>query len=457
MRHQPFFWIYRFLLLVAFSTLGLVLLSTVRYGGVPQEITRVSVVTEIHSGESYADRSGGMENVLHGLQNGSLRDQRQRVGDTGREREYSLAQHFRLHTLEAALTLGVCGNPQKFRSIVPRDTWRKAHKVCHAVQYFKQWFSIINTQQYSYQFVIPAREICNKDTDTVVLIHSHHGHSDRRTAIRDTWGGAVQRNTWPNATVTNKVKVAFLFGVQAQGTLDLTLGREADIHGDIIQGSFMESYGNLTLKSLMGLKWVLTYCPQVKYVIKSDDDMFINFPVLLYELRRRDMRNSILGHYRPTTMVQRDDKWREITANFPFVYYPPYVSGASYVISGDLVPELYDASKYVPYLGVEDVYTTGILAKLIGAKHVRIHGDRFLFGRKPHVCDVIGGRPPILTGTGVNASHQIRLWRSIQTGTTSSCSEAPVERRLEQGGRAGKNIISSKDSWASVMDKIGPL
>ena len=114
MRHQPSFWIYRVLLLLAFSTLGLVLLSTVRYGGVPQEITRVSVVTEIHSGESYADRSAGMENVLHGLQNGSLRDQRQRVGDTGREREYSVAQHFRLHTLEATLTLGVCGNPQKF-------------------------------------------------------------------------------------------------------------------------------------------------------------------------------------------------------------------------------------------------------------------------------------------------------------------------------------------------------
>ncbi len=43
---------------------------------------------------------------------------------------------------------------------------------------------------------------------------------------------------------------------------------EHQLYGDIVQGSFLESYRNLTLKAVMGLKWVTTYCSNAKYVIK---------------------------------------------------------------------------------------------------------------------------------------------------------------------------------------------
>ncbi len=355
----------------------------------------------------------------------------------------TLCKTSRVHTRETALQLGVCGNFNKFHNVVPKDLWTRVRSVCNEIQYFTQWHSVINN--YSYESVIPGRELCDKDTDTVVLIHSHHTHRDRRRAIRDTWGRAVQKNTWPNATVTNKVKVGFLFGIRPQGTrgLDLALTTEYNIHRDIIQGSFIESYGNLTLKSLLGLKWVLTYCSHVKYVIKSDDDMFINFPVLLDELARQNMNRSILGNYLSSSKVLRTGKWKADVAGYPFLFFPPYVSGGCYVISGDLVPELYEASKYVRYLNLEDVYITGILVKVIDAKHIRMYG--FLFDRRPHVCDVIGRRPPIWTGAGMEAYYQIRLWRSIQTGITgSSCSETAVEQSLKQEDRAWKAKIQER-------------
>jgi hypothetical protein len=34
----------------------------------------------------------------------------------------------------------------------------------------------------------------------------------------------------------------------------------------------------------MSLKWVLYYCPGVRYVLKADDDTFVNTPVLMRSL-----------------------------------------------------------------------------------------------------------------------------------------------------------------------------
>ena len=43
---------------------------------------------------------------------------------------------------------------------------------------------------------------------------------------------------------------------------------------------FQDIYYNLTLKTVMGLKWSSIYCSQVKYVMKTDDDIFVNVPLL---------------------------------------------------------------------------------------------------------------------------------------------------------------------------------
>ena len=55
--------------------------------------------------------------------------------------------------------------------------------------------------------------------------------------------------------------------------------------GDIIQENFLDSYNNLTLKSILMLKYVKNNCEnKVKYVMKCDDDTFINVPNLIHVL-----------------------------------------------------------------------------------------------------------------------------------------------------------------------------
>ncbi len=47
-----------------------------------------------------------------------------------------------------------------------------------------------------------------------------------------------------------------------------TISEEQKLYGDIVQGSFTEHYTNLTLKAIMGLKWVSEYCSNAPYAIK---------------------------------------------------------------------------------------------------------------------------------------------------------------------------------------------
>lgn len=47
---------------------------------------------------------------------------------------------------------------------------------------------------------------------------------------------------------------------------------------------------NRTLKSVMMLKWVKTYCPQVTFLLKTDDDMYVNIPALVEYLNKKEIR-----------------------------------------------------------------------------------------------------------------------------------------------------------------------
>ena len=59
---------------------------------------------------------------------------------------------------------------------------------------------------------------------------------------------------------------------------------------------FQDSYYNLTLKTVMGLKWVKDHCSQARFVMKTDDDIFVNLPKLHKALlAERAFASNIVG------------------------------------------------------------------------------------------------------------------------------------------------------------------
>ncbi|NXU93299.1 B3GT2 galactosyltransferase, partial [Xiphorhynchus elegans] len=79
------------------------------------------------------------------------------------------------------------------------------------------------------------------------------------------------------------------------------LREEDELHGDILQQDFLDTYNNLTLKTLMGLEWVSRFCPNATYVMKADHDVFLNLEFLVRRLLLPPRREFLTGYvYRGT-------------------------------------------------------------------------------------------------------------------------------------------------------------
>lgn len=66
-------------------------------------------------------------------------------------------------------------------------------------------------------------------------------------------------------------------------------------YGDIIEDRFIDSYNNLTLKSLFMLKLLINHCSNsTKYLLKIDDDMYVNLDLIVQNLKERNTTTDLL-------------------------------------------------------------------------------------------------------------------------------------------------------------------
>ena len=65
---------------------------------------------------------------------------------------------------------------------------------------------------------------------------------------------------------------------QDRDPLQSELEQEYNQYGDILQDAFLDSYNNLTIKSIHILKYFVSISDQIgnKYLLKTDDDSFIH-------------------------------------------------------------------------------------------------------------------------------------------------------------------------------------
>ena len=107
------------------------------------------------------------------------------------------------------------------------------------------------------------------------------------------------------------------------------LNNESEEYGDIIQESFVDSYANLTVKSLMLLKWFTHNCDNTQYLLKTDDDMYINL-VKLYDIVQANKEPTLLlGSLICNAIPIKDpyNKWYAPSYMFSGKRYPNYLSG----------------------------------------------------------------------------------------------------------------------------------
>ncbi|OCT90419.1 hypothetical protein XELAEV_18019033mg, partial [Xenopus laevis] len=177
-----------------------------------------------------------------------------------------------------------------------------------------------------------------------------------RLTIRETWGN--ESNYRDVAVVTVVLIGVPLFNVESNQKL---LAEEMKSYGDIVQQDFMDTYYNLTLKTLMGMEWISKYCPGASYVMKIDSDMFLNVDYLVHHLLQPGLpvrQNYITGFIIADTGPIRDKEYKCYVPKevYPNDTYPPYPAGPGYVFSADMAKKIYDVAQTIRVVPIEDAF-----------------------------------------------------------------------------------------------------
>lgn len=287
--------------------------------------------------------------------------------------------------------------------------------------YYRRHGQIVNPLNFTY--TLPGTDICRDGAPfLVILVLSLHARRAERDAIRSTWGSIARGKHWPRGpsgslppdTPPNLItKVVFLFGRHTNDSLNRELLHESAQYNDVVQANFTEDYRNLTRKVLMGLKWALNSCAEAEFILKVDDDTFVNVPMMIdYVINRDYWEKTIMGYINHKPFPFRYyTKWQVSWEEYPYFRYPSYVSGNIYLLLTLTAQELLDVAKYLPYVSMEDVYVTGILAEVARTKHQSI--PRKLYDQKERatVCELATNKR--FASHSITAPLHYNVWRAM--------------------------------------------
>ncbi|KAM4749176.1 beta-1,3-galactosyltransferase 1-like [Rhinophrynus dorsalis] len=210
---------------------------------------------------------------------------------------------------------------------------------------------------YPYKFLLNAKEKCQKRIPfLVIMVLGESNDIGTRIAIRETWGN---ESNYDNVEVVTIFLVG-LSPIRTDKVQDMII-EENDIYGDIVQQDFIDIYPNVTLKTLMGMEWVIKFCPNVSYVMKIDNDVFLNVDYLVHHLLRPGTpvrKNYFTGDVVYNTGPIRDNrfKWYVPEEVYPNNTYPPYCGGPGYVFSADMARKIYDVAQVTRVINIEDAF-----------------------------------------------------------------------------------------------------
>ena len=221
------------------------------------------------------------------------------------------------------------------------------------------------------------------------LINSHRNNYLRRKTMRDTWLSSnkinlakIFKDNIKYGHVNIEIRHMFVVGKEEQEEIDKNkqpsdrLFKEAKLYNDILITNTVDNYENIIYKHYALIDWAIEYCSNVNYVVKLDDDVFVNINRLIGHLVKNIGLNKLTENFIyckqiDTAFPIRDDesKWRIDYSVYPFDFYPVYCEGFSYTTNINTLKLIREQSRLIPFFWIDDLFFTGFA--LYGIENVK--------------------------------------------------------------------------------------
>ena len=227
---------------------------------------------------------------------------------------------------------------------------------------------------YKPKILVNKKGACQNTQPNVTLvlcmIHSDRKNTKRREVTRKTW---LSMSDFGLNEANSSFKLVHLFIVGASSGINeknqnKLLENEARIYNDIIMIDTPDIYHNLVYKHLALINWVLEYCTNADYVIKLDDDVYVNIkPILTHLVDKfgafpKEAEFIYCNNIEMASPVRNtSSKWFVNTDEYPFKFYPRYCEGFSYITNVPTIRLMREQSNLIPRFWIDDIYVTGLL------------------------------------------------------------------------------------------------
>ena len=269
------------------------------------------------------------------------------------------------------------------------------HSLSSAEQLKPEIGPVINdVLSFRYRFSVPPCQNVTSNRSVFIAVISAPYNFDRRHMIRETWLNHL-KVVKPDSLM-GLSGFAFILGLTENNMTQNKIDDENKTFGDIIQIEMSDFYRNLSLKVVGLLNWLFRNCPSVDFVMKVDDDVYVNVRNLAHFVQSFHPSNqSIFGTSAAPFIPNRgnfklitrkyafgithcidtlwsntliDGRWAITFEEWPWSQYPPYFMGPAVLMPQSTILPLLAASQSTPMMPFDDLYLTGMCTEKAGIK-----------------------------------------------------------------------------------------
>uniref|UniRef100_A0A915DSX4 Hexosyltransferase n=1 Tax=Ditylenchus dipsaci TaxID=166011 RepID=A0A915DSX4_9BILA len=239
---------------------------------------------------------------------------------------------------------------------------------------------------HSYKISVPANSYVCKNASLFVFVSTRTTSFAIREGIRNSYAKNLAEG------------IAFRFVIGQADNIETIhqILEEQEKFGDLILYDVHDNYEMLYFKTYSALLWQQTFCSNVKFVMKLDDDVIIDLQRLQYWIdkkmeplhREHERTESGSVNFRMHPRRNIKSPWYVSTENFSDSLFPPYTSGAMCLFSNEAVAAILEQTPNASAFSVEDALFMGVLAKLANV-YVSDNKEHFRIGglRKTEMCE----------------------------------------------------------------------